>query len=524
MNQVRTVLDKVPVSIQAIVGALLLGIVYAVITGDRPVAGFPIVTVKREGWSKFLPKGFAFLTHGKEMLDKGLREHDGPFQVNTGSGYKIVVPNRFTDEIKNSTDVSFHEAFKQDLFVDYPGMDGNREGLKDSTFMQEVVRMKLTQSLGLVTDDLVDETDDSLRCILGEPTEWTKTAMKDNILDLVARLSSRVFLGLPICRDARWLQISKDYTIDSFVAARLLRMCPELVRPVVYWLIPTCTRLRKQVADARALIQPEVERRIKKANEALAAGRKPPKASDAIAWMVEVAQNGRETDFVAAQLSLTTAAIHTTSETTMKCLVRLCEMPELQDELRREMLQVLSTDGWSKTSLYKMKLLDSFLKEVQRSNVMSVISLNRMIKKPLTLSNGTTLPPGVRIMVSDNKGMDPETFPEPEKFDAARFLRLREQPGEENRHQFVTTHSSHMSFGHGNHACPGRFFASNEIKIALSFLLIKYEMRFPPLAPGEKPQVTEMMMETNTVSMPIQVEIRRRKEEIDLMNPLGLAK
>jgi cytochrome P450 len=75
----------------------------------------------------------------------------------------------------------------------------------------------------------------------------------------------------------------------------------------------------------------------------------------------------------------------------------------------------------------------------------------------------------------------------------------------------------------GQHACPGRFFASNEIKIALTFLLIKYEMRFPPLAPGEKPQVTEMMMETNTVSMPIKVEIRRRKEEIDLMNPLGLS-
>jgi hypothetical protein len=383
-EQVQAVLEKVPVTIQAIVGALVLALIYAIITGDRPVAGFPIVTVKREGWSKLLPKGFAFLTHGKAMLEKGLQEHSGPFQVNTGSGYKIIVPNRFVDEIKNSSDVSFHEAFKQDLFVDYPGMDGNREGLKDSTFMQEVVRMKLTQSLGLVTDDLVDETNDSFNCILGEPTEWTVTPMKDNILDLVARLSARVFLGLPICRDPRWLQISKDYTIDSFVAARLLRMCPELIRPVVYWLIPTCTRLRKQVADARKLIEPEVERRIKKANEALAAGRKPPKASDAIAWMVEVAQNGRDTDFVAAQLSLTTAAIHTTSETTMKCLVQLCKTPELQDQLRQEMLQVLSTDGWSKTSLYKLRLLDSFLKEVQRHNAMSLgkshLSLNEAMR------------------------------------------------------------------------------------------------------------------------------------------------
>jgi len=119
------------------------------------------------------------------------------------------------------------------------------------------------------------------------------------------------------------------------------------------------------------------------------------------------------------------------------------------------------------------------------------------------------------MMVSDEKVMDAETWTNPEEFDVRRYLKLREQPGEENRHQFVTTHSSHMAFGHGQHACPGRFFASNEMKIALCFLLIKYEIRF---IPGET-RPTEMLFETNTVSLSVPMQIRRRAAEIDLMNP-----
>jgi cytochrome P450 len=35
-----------------------------------------------------------------------------------------------------------------------------------------------------------------------------------------------------------------------------------------------------------------------------------------------------------------------------------------------------------------------------------------------------------------------------------------------------------LNFGHGNHACPGRFFASNEIKIVLIELLRNWDFRF----------------------------------------------
>lgn len=35
-----------------------------------------------------------------------------------------------------------------------------------------------------------------------------------------------------------------------------------------------------------------------------------------------------------------------------------------------------------------------------------------------------------------------------------------------------------MHFGHGRYACPGRFFASNIMKIILTELLMRYEFKF----------------------------------------------
>lgn len=71
-------------------------------------------------------------------------------------------------------------------------------------------------------------------------------------------------------------------------------------------------RLKKEVRDATDLIQPEVDMRRARAQKALAQGKKPPKTADTIGWMYEMSQGkGRELSYVAAQLSLTMAAIHT---------------------------------------------------------------------------------------------------------------------------------------------------------------------------------------------------------------------
>ena len=109
--------------------------------------------------------------------------------------------------------------------------------------------------------------------------------------------------------------------------------------------------------------------------------------------------------------------------------------------------------------------------------------------------------------------LDPTIYPEPLKFDMERFLHMRSQPGQENTWQFVTTSPEHMLFGHGEHACPGRFFASNEIKIALCHLLLKYDWRFPE---GLEQKLFMTHDSAEMVEPQIKMQVRRRREEMNL--------
>ena len=375
--------------------------------------------------------------------------------------------------------------------------------------IQETTRVKLTQSLGLVTHDLVDETTASVHDIFGDDKQWHTVMLKDDVSELVARLSSRVFLGLPLCRNRRWLDIAKNYTIDVFIGSRLMRMAPAILRPITYWFIPQCKRLRAQVRDARKLIMPEVERRKERAQKALEAGQKPPKTADSIGWMYEVAR-GREVDYVAGQLSLTMAAIHTTTEATTQALIDVCRNPEIVGPLREEIITVISENGWTKPTLQKLRLMDSFLKESQRYSPMGENSMNRYVEREFELSDGTVIPKGSRFFVA-GAYQDPTIYENPEKFDAFRFAKPLE-PGQTNVWGHVATSASHMAFGHGNHACPGRFFASNEIKIALCHLLLKYDF---DLIDGEVPQ--SFKFEGNkSISQKSKISMRRREEEICL--------
>ena len=81
------------------------------------------------------------------------------------------------------------------------------------------------------------------------------------------------------------------------------------------------------------------------------------------------------------------------------------------------------------------------------------------------------------MIISHIINQDPDLYPNPAQFDAFRFSKLREMPGNEMKYQHATTGFDNINFGHGIWACPGRFFASAEIKVVLAYMLMHYDLK-----------------------------------------------
>lgn len=179
-------------------------------------------------------------------------------------------------------------------------------------------------------------------------------------------------------------------------------------------------------------------------------------------------------------------------------------IPELRDEIRSVLTQ--HGDAFTSSALQAMKKLDSFIKETMRLYPPGLANFQRKVTKTITLSNGQVIPAGVVIQVpADAVARDPELFPNPDEFDPWRFSRLREEARgagkaeEAAHHQFVSISSEVLTvcppifffpcslprvltvrqFGYGRHACPGRFFAANEIKMIIAQVILNFDMKLP---------------------------------------------
>ena len=339
------------------------------------------------------------------------------------------------------------------------------------------------------------------------------------ILHLISSQSARVFLGVPLCRDPEWLKISAEYPGTLFAATHALRKYPPFLRRLVSPFLPQIKQLREEEKIASRIIESELQRRrierqqSKKEHE--------DKPVDSLEWIHEIASTKkRPYNVVLGQLALTLVALHTTSAALTNVMFDFTAHPDLINEMRQEIIEVFGSvdiDDWKRTSLHRLRLMDSAMKESHRLNPPGVLGMRRIALANVTLSDGTVIPRDAPVAVSTNAMQDPEVYDNPDHFDGHRFLRLREQTGHENKWQFVTTSPEMFSFGHGQHACPGRFFAGDEMKIALVYLLMKYDWKFV----GDKQGVEATPKRVTRVEqyMPdqtVRLMYRSREPEINL--------
>ncbi|KAK1623178.1 cytochrome P450 [Colletotrichum phormii] len=424
-----------------------------------------------------------------------------PFRIIADVGEMVILPPEFVNGIRNEADLDFMEFVNQQFLSDIPGFETFKTGLL-TTLVTDVTRVKITQSLGKVTEPLANECDQACREIFGESKERKEIILKSALLDLVARISSRVFLGEVGCRSPAWLNITKEFIVNSFMACVELRKYPPGIRHIVHWFLPECKTVRTQGQTARNIINEILAARQSEDQQRLDKGLKPKVRKDVIEWFEQMAKS-QSYDIGRAQIALAMAAVHTTTDFLTQTLFDIMDHPQIIPVLREEIVTVISQDGWEKTALYKLKLMDSVIKESQRIKPPNVVSMNRLALKDVKLPDGSILPAGSKMG-------------NPKFWDGYRWLRKRQQAGQENLHQLATTSPQHIAFGHGKNSYPGRFFAANEIKIALCFLIMNYDFE---LTPGVKPEavLSGIQLDSNPTA---KVQVRHREPELELVSIL----
>jgi cytochrome P450 len=197
--------------------------------------------------------------------------------------------------------------------------------------------------------------------------EWAEIKIGDQILRIIARISARTFVGLPLCRNEEWLHTSIHYTENLFMTAFALRMMPSFLHPFMCWVLPSWYRVHNDLKVAKRLIVPLVKEHVANTE----AGN--DKGDDTVLkWMVGMAETANEADpakIAHRQLLLSLASIHTTGMATTHTIYDLAANPEYIPVMLEEVENVLIKDGgWAKQTLNKFKKLDSLMKESQRLN------------------------------------------------------------------------------------------------------------------------------------------------------------
>lgn len=263
--------------------------------------------------------------------------------------------------------------------------------------------------------------------------------------------------------------------MNTFLGIRSLRAWPAFLHPLVHWFLPELRKCRQQLRLARLMLQPIFDRR----GYGQSHSTKPDKIEtfeDTIQWLEEIAA-GRPYDAAAAQIAFAISAMHTTSELLKQALLDICMHPDLIPVLRDEAQKAVEESGWTTAGVFKMQLLDSAVKETQRLKPGLLVNLERKALRDVILPNGLTIPSGTNVGVDSSMMWDPAIYPDSFSYDAYRFIRLRKSGN--TAAVLASTSPEHIAFGIGKLICPGRFFASNEVKIALTKILLTYDVRIP---------------------------------------------
>lgn len=372
-------------------------------------------------------------------------------------------------------------------------------------YHEHVLHKSLPRKVGALIPDIWEEVAHTFDQIWGTDTDsWKEVDSHESIDRLVAPTVNRMILGLPLCRNEIYLSEMHKFTMNAVTIMTVLQFTPSFLAPLIGRLlaIPVSSRLRNTSKYTLPIIHKRLANFQRRKLDPNFQWQEP---NDYLSWHIALATAENRPDeldpaMIARRLmALNFAALHTTALGSMNCLLDLAASDPAQGYMagiREEATRVLAEEGgrWTKAGLNRCYRADSALRESLRvSNFMSRNVQKKVLPREgvVNQSEGWRAPQGSYVAVDmHNPQHDPSIYPDPDTYDAFRFSRPREVEMETMKEgdnkddgaplyntSTLTTGGTFLPFGHGRHACPGRFFIAVEIKLMLAYMATKYEIK-----------------------------------------------
>ncbi|KPI41256.1 Ent-kaurene oxidase [Cyphellophora attinorum] len=315
----------------------------------------------------------------------------------------------------------------------------------------------------------------------GTNANWHEVNVYNAVQHIIARASNRVFVGQELCRNEEMLKVAQRWSVLFPISGMILRQIPELLRPLVAPLItsPNHWYARRFIK----YLKPEILRR----QSATAADSKE-KPNDFMQWTIDAAERSdleaeRSPRIIALRILATIfGTIHTSTFITSNIVLDLASCdPENLSEIRQEIRDALvnNDNKWDKSLVQRLVKLDSSMRESARLRTFTLTNVLRRVVNPkgLVTPDGAKLPYGALIGLPTMGIHNDEDI-----YKDAANEKPTGKSGSNNAggRSFVSVSPKYHPFGLGRHACPGRFFASAELRLLLAYLVLNYDIEHQP--------------------------------------------
>ncbi|EHK97752.1 putative Ent-kaurene oxidase [Glarea lozoyensis 74030] len=389
----------------------------------------------------------------------------------------LVLPHSCIPELlaKSDSEIDMKIIHEEQLMHEYTTGSLGRH-VVDVPIQYDILLRQVNRKLPLLISAFNEELDKSFCHYWGTDTSYSEVNLSETCEKIVTQALNRIFAGKEICRDEGFLEHSRLYSEGVGRNAIML--------DVLQWIIEeSFARNDPKELDPRMITQ--------------------------------------------RLLALNFVAIDTTHMSMAHTILDLYRSPNSDDflvGLREECERVLQANGgqWTKSGLDDLVCVDSTIRESMRYSDLGYISLTRMVVDPKGTqfnANGTnsssplSVPPGIRICVPAHAiHRDAALYPSPYEFQAFRFSKAREKYRgtqtelSEPKVSIVTTTDKFLPFGHGRHACPGRFFAAQQMKLMLAYLVQNYDVEKLSTKIQNK-----IMVGTTKPDASLKIKVKRRK-------------